>query len=230
MVLASPAHVLGSHAELIRPLVVEVVRSRHDRFAEAHEVSGSRYATGFGAQWRDLIDDMAAAAKQRGYETHKVAPAGYRLPIVNNCLIYLWRVPGHVEQASMFASSPTRRNAFAAPPPDPALFTLDFMGEPDLDPLQQAEVTSVVDEAMARVMPLVLVVVRSSPRQLHSIEWGVAELDEESSKVQLQGAECIWSPQDAALSPATAVEAFDSGVPQGPSIEPRWQEETPPDA
>lgn len=235
MVPASPANVLGSHAQHVRPVVVETVRSRHNRSAEAHEVSESRYATGFGTQWRDLLDDMETAFRQRGYETYKVPPAGYKLAVVNDCLVYVWRVPGHVDGASLFASSPTRRNAFSAKPPDPALFQPGFTGEPDapnpdLDPLQQVEVTSVVDEAVARVMPLVLVMVRSSPQQLQSIHWAVAELDQESGTVRLHGQECIWSPEAAAQGSSTDVESFDSGVPNGPTVEPRRQEETPPDA
>ena len=233
MVPASPANVLGSHAKHVRPLVVETVRARHDRSAEAHEVSESRYATGFGTQWRDLLDDMETALRQGGgYETYRVPPAGYKLAVVNDCLVYVWRVPGHVDGASMFASSPTRRNAFSAKPPDAALFQPGFTGEPDpdLDPLQQVEVTRVVDEAVARVMPLVLVMVRSSPRQLQSIHWAVADLDQASGAVQLHGLECIWSPESAAQDASTDVEAFDSGVPNGPAVEPRRQEETPPDA
>ncbi|MER7544713.1 hypothetical protein ABTW95_17065, partial [Spirillospora sp. NPDC127506] len=108
MVSLSPAEALGSHAPGARDLLVEVVRSRHDREAEAHLAKGSRYSMGFGSQWRDLLDDALEAMADRGYQSHKLAPAGYELPVVNDSLIYVWRVPGTPDAVSRFASSPTR--------------------------------------------------------------------------------------------------------------------------
>ncbi len=46
MVAHSPEGALGRHAQTTRDLLIEVVRSRHDRSADAHEASGSRYAIG----------------------------------------------------------------------------------------------------------------------------------------------------------------------------------------
>ena len=75
MVPDSPVDALGSQAPGLRDLVVEVVRSRHDQAAEAHQVSGSRYGMGFGSQWRDLLDDTHDALIERGLP---VAQAGSR--------------------------------------------------------------------------------------------------------------------------------------------------------
>jgi hypothetical protein len=79
-------------------------------------------------------------------------------------------------------------------------------------------------------MPLVLVMVHSSPRQLRSIEWAVAELDEGTGEIMLHGQETIWEPELNADEAATDVESFDSGTPNGPTIEPQEQEGTRPDA
>jgi len=57
MVPDSPVAALGAQAPGVRDLVVEIARSRHDRAAEAHHASGSRYGMGFGTQWRDLLGD-----------------------------------------------------------------------------------------------------------------------------------------------------------------------------
>jgi hypothetical protein len=233
MVPVSPADILGSHVRDIRPLVVEIVRSRHDRFAEAHQVSGSRYTMGFGSQWRDLLDDIQEALRNRGYRTHKLPPAGYKLPVVNDCLVYVWRVPDSVDAVSSFASSPTRLNGFTAQLLDPTLFEPGFTGEPESQPAvgspEEADLKRVV-RAAEDVMPLVLVMVQSSPRQLQSIEWAVAKLDEETGEVNLHGQESIWEAEHNIDDAAIDVESFDSGTPNGPTIEPQEQEGTRPDA
>ncbi len=232
MLPLSPAEALGSHAHGVRDLLVEVVRSRHDRAAEAHLASGSRYSMGFGSQWRDLLDDAKEALADRGYQSHKLSPAGYELPVVNDCLLYVWRVPGTPDAVTDFASSPTRKNGFSAQPPDPMLFELGFGDEPDHDgaseDAEEVKVERLV-RAVGGSMPVVLAMVHSSPRQLQSIEWAVAELDD-TGKVKLHGHEPIWEPEVNVDAVAADVESFDRGTPVEPAIEPREQEGTDPDA
>ena len=67
-------------------------------------------------------------------------------------------------------------------------------------------------------MPLVLVMVESTPRQLQSIDWAIAVLDE-AGKVELRGRECIWEPEFVADDAASDVESFDSGTPVAPVVE-----------
>jgi hypothetical protein len=78
-------------------------------------------------------------------------------------------------------------------------------------------------------MPLVLVMVESTPRQLQSIEWAIAVLDGDG-KVELRGQEAIWEPEPVADGNTSGVEAFDSGSPVMPMVEPREQEGSGPDA
>lgn len=234
MVSLSPANALGSHARGVRDLLVEVVQSRHDRAAEAHQASGSRYSMGFGSQWRDLLDDAQEALNARGFQSHRLAPAGYELPVVNDSLLYVWRVPGTPDAVSQFASSPTRKNGFIARPPDPVLFGPDFGDEPEpqpevFDDPEEAKVAHLV-RAIGDVMPVVLVMVHSSPRQLQSIEWAVAELDKETGKVTLHGHEAIWEPEAPVDDVVAAVEAFDSGTPVPPAVELQEQQKVDPDA
>lgn len=226
MVPLSPAEALGSHASGVRDLLVEVVRSVHGRFAEAHLVSESRYAIDFGSQWRDLLADANEALVDQGFQSHKLRPAGYKLPVVNDSLIYVWRIPDSADPGD-FASSPTKKNGFSAQPPDPTLFdpvigdAPDESGQPGLERVMRAA---------GEVMPVVLVIVHSSPRQLQSIEWAVAELDEKTGKVKRHGQEAMWEPEFVEADAASAGESFDSGTPVPPGIEPREQEGVDPDA
>lgn len=225
MVQDSPAQALGSDASGVRDVLVDVVRSVHERFAEAHLISGSRYAMGFGSQWRDLLDDTHDAFASRGFQSQKLVPAGYRLPVVGNCLIYVWR--GNADTASNFASSPTRQSGFGAVPlQEPMLIEPSFAdwGE-SIDESPETPVPSpeTVLRQVDDPMTLVLVIVDSSPRQLKSIQWASAVLDE-NSKVQLYGQESIWEPESAVVGEASEVESFDSGTPLAPVVELQKQE------
>lgn len=224
MVSPSPADALGPHSSTVRDVLAQVVRDRHDRAAEAHQVSESRYLSGFGTQWRDLLDDAHGALIQRGFQSHKLAPGGYMLPVVNGCLIYVWRVPNTPGSISSFASSPTRQNGFAATPPDPMLFEPDRTDDLESDEAGAAESEfERVVRTIGDAMPLVLVLVESSPRQLQSIEWAVAVMDD-ADQVTLHGREPIWVPEFVADDTTADGDSFDSGTPTGPAVEPREQD------
>ncbi|KFF59182.1 hypothetical protein JF66_13160 [Cryobacterium sp. MLB-32] len=218
MVPNSPAEALGSHSPGVHDLVIEVVQARHERAVEAHEAAATRYAMGFGSQWRDLLDDTRDAFKDRGYPSRKLAPGGYRIPIVNDCLVYVWRVPSAPDAVSDFASSTTRMNGFSASPPEPALFDNSFVdgGAPTLDGVAGLEVQRLVT-LLGGEMPVVLVMVRSSPRHLGSIEWAVAEFA--AGKVRLHGEETIWEPELSMDEAVADIESFDSGTPVAPAVE-----------
>jgi hypothetical protein len=230
MVSDSPAEALGSHAPGVRDQVVKVIRSVHGRFAEAHTVSGSRYAMGFGSQWRDLLDETHDEMTKHGFQSHALTPGGYKIPVVNDCLVYAWRVPGTPDAVNRFAASPTRQSGFAAAPPPAMLFEPAFADETELtDAAAATAETETMLDAVRDTMPLVLVMVWSTPRQLQSIEWAVAELDD-AGKVKLHGQECIWEPELSAAKAPSDVESFDSGTPAQPIVELRPQEGTDPDA
>lgn len=226
----SPAEALGADASGLRDLLVGLVQSRHNRAAEAHIVSGSRYAMGFGSQWRDLLDDTRDALKSRGFQSCKLAPGGHEIPVVNDCLVYVWRVPNNPNAVREFASSPTRKNSFTISPLDPALWEPSLACENEMicDSTHQGEVGPVL-RAVSGSMPLVLVLVASTPWQLQSIEWAIAVLDSDG-KVDLRGQETIWEIESAAAGSAIDIEAFDSGSPVMPKIEPRNDEGVAQDA
>jgi hypothetical protein len=218
MVPKSPAEALGLHYPDVHDLVVEVVQTRHARAVESHEVAGTRYEFGFGSQWRDLLDDTRDAFKERGYSSRRLAPGGYKVPIVNDCLVYVWRVPAAPDAVSDFASSTTRMNGFFSSPPEPVLFDISFAdgGEPSLAGVVGVDLEGLVKLGNGK-MPVVLVMVRSSPRLLGSIDWAVAELV--AGQLRLHGEETMWEPELGLDEAVANVESFDSGTPVAPAIE-----------
>lgn len=233
MVPNSPAHALGNQTEGVRDLMIDVVRTMHDRFAAAHLVSGSKYGMGFGSQWRDLLDEAHAALIARGFESYRLPPGGHKVGIVNGCLIYVWRVPEGPNAIANFASSPTRQNGFVAPTPPAMLWEPTF--DEDVDPLKSStdarerESTATLMAAVGDPMPVVLVMVYSVPWQLRKIEWAVVELDAEG-KVELHGRHSIWEPERVVDDATSDVESFDSGTPSAPVVELQTQDRPGSDA
>lgn len=233
MVPGSPTEALGSHTPGVRDALVEVVRSVHEHFSEAHLVSRTRYGMSFGSQWRDLLDEAHDGVTKHGFQTHTLTPGGHKIPVVNGSLVYVWRVPDDPNAVSKFASSPTRQSGFDAEPLPAMLFEPAFPD--DADAAEEGEggpdtaETEVMLGAVRETMPLVLVMVFSTPRQLQSIEWAVADLDADG-KVTLHGQESIWEPEFVAADEASDVESFASGTPIEPVVEPREQEGIDPDA
>lgn len=84
-------------------------------------------------------------------------------------------------------------SCFGAHLPGPTLFGPDLLGVGDSatgDLGMQSESVGDLEAVLSSVngtMPVVLVMVHSSPRQLQSIEWAVAELDRESEEVSFRG-------------------------------------------
>ncbi|MFF2653093.1 hypothetical protein [Streptomyces sp. NPDC058045] len=168
---------------------------------------------------------------ERGFQSHKLAPAGYKLPVVNDCLVYVWRVPEVADAVANFASRPTRKNGFVAPRPDPMLFdlALSTVAESPEAADEEIELEEVV-QAAGDTMPLILVMIQSSPHQLQSIKWAIAELNQVTGKVELRGQETIWEPELDAVQASSDVEPFDSGMPVVPAVKLQKQEGTQPDA
>lgn len=231
----SPADAFGSYAATIRDVVVDVVRARHSYAADAHQAAHTRNSRGYSTLWQDLLIDVQEAFVDRGHVLHRLAPAGHKVPIVNGCLVYVWRVPVSGDPVH-FASSPTKMSCFDASFPEPTLFGPDLM-DPSAstgpgsasEPEQTVDLETVMSSVDGK-MPVVLVKIYSSPRRLQAIDWAVAELDRESSVVSYHGEEAIWQAEPAAQSDTSEVESFASGAPVEPAIEPREQEGTKPDA
>jgi hypothetical protein len=235
MIPDSPADALGPYAATVSEIIVDVVRTRHGYAADAHQAAHTRNTRGYSTLWQDLLVDVQEAFVDRGHDLHRLAPAGHKVPIVNGCIVYVWRVPTSGDPVH-FAASPTKMACFNAPFPEPTLFGPDLMGpstltalQPGSEPEQSADMEAVMS-AVDGKMPVVLVKVYSSPRQLQAIDWAVAELDRETGEVSYRGEETIWRAEPATESDTSDVESFAAGTPVEPVVEPREQEGVDPDA
>lgn len=230
----TPKDAFGSYAELARDTVVEVVRNRHTSSAEAHNVANTRSSRGYSTLWHDLSVDTSDAFANLGFTLHTLSSGRYQLPIINNCLLFVWRVPITGDPAD-FASSEARVSAFNARRPDPPLFDFALLNLPDSaspDSELQSKPVNSPEAVMGLVddkMPVVIARFRSSPWQLQDIVWAVAELDIKSGEVNYRGEEIIRPAEPEVEPDVSEVESFSSGSPVEAIVEPREQEGIDPD-
>lgn len=216
----TPTDLLGQNAEWVKQMLVSVMRKNHNQFASAQEESRSRHALVYGAGWRDLTDEVAQVFKQAGFHTHRIKPAGYEIPIVNECLIYAWRKPEST-RLSAFASSQTKRGLFDVPNWQQALFE-PKTGRDDTDYRYEEELE--IKDLLTNVnrnRPVIVVIRESTPQSLQSICWAIAEFDADEREVNYRGWETLWSPDLAHEELDLNEESFDSGLPESPLVEPR---------
>lgn len=225
MAYNTPAEALGEHESMARELIVDVVRARHESTVDGHDAAKTRFLNFFGSQWRDLLCDARDAFKDRGFDSYKLTPAGYRVPVVNDALLFVTRIPEGVDVVRDFASSKTRMSSFFARR-EPELFGNSFIdGGEEARNADELERFEKMVEAAGAVMPVVLVMVHSTPRQLSSITWAVAEYH--SGQVHLHGEKSIWSEDFAGEGADIDVESFDSGVPAVPVVALQARDVTP---
>ncbi len=218
MIYQSPADALGSDAEHVRSLVVNVVRARHERAVEGHLAAESRYTMDFGTQWRDLLVDCAEALTAAGYQTMRLRPGGQTVGVVGGCLIYPWRMPDDSNALRGFASSATRQQMFHA---TASLEPMLWQGtEPQFDTLDPSATALREAVESPELLQTLLVTYKSSPRGLYFIDWAIAHLDE-AGRLTLSGQETIWKPEPEMDEAAGPFASFDSGSPIGPLVQTR---------
>lgn len=52
----------------------------------------------------------------RNCQSHSISPVGYQLPVVNECLVYVWKIPSIPGAVPAFASSRAREGMFTSQP------------------------------------------------------------------------------------------------------------------
>lgn len=102
--------VFGDRTEDIRETVVQSVRGTHDRHAAAQSTINPKSQLAYGGSiWAELPNDLCSAVGQSFLDaTFKKYPRSrYSLPVLNDCVLYVWRPRGgqSPDEAPFFTSS-----------------------------------------------------------------------------------------------------------------------------
>lgn len=221
MCSAGPRAIFGDRTSELSEAIVDSVRDTHDRHAAAQDLIDATSQRAYGSSmWATLPKDLCAAVS-RGFldATSTVCSGGgYSVPVLNGCLIYVWRPAGgkSPDEAEFFTSG-VRDGLFDVHARQTTLFedlgADPSAGGPDLEEL--------VDEADAQQQTVVLVAVTARSERLHVIEWGQIKKSDDDQLVWI-GREVIFRFEEDTYRPMpVTTRTFADGQPPSAIVTPR---------
>ncbi|TQF65312.1 hypothetical protein FK531_22100 [Rhodococcus spelaei] len=217
-----PQAIFGDRVARLREVVVESVRETHDRHAAAQNTINPKSQLAYGGSiWAELPNNLCTAVRQEFLDTTvtKYPRARYSLPVLNDCIVYVWRPAGgqSPDEAPFFTSS-LRADLFDADVlRQPTLFETHVVDpEGDLSDLEE-----VVTEADAEQRQVVLIAVTARSERLHVIEWGQVKRGKDS-QLDWIGRESIFSFEEENYRPVpVSTHTFADGQPPAAIVTPR---------
>lgn len=192
----------GQETELLKSKLVDVIVAAHNRHVEAQDVSGQPGQSVYAQLWRALpaVCTEAVTTQWASVETVQPGRAGYRLPVLQDTVIFPWRPPhGGDPTITPFISSPSRAELFTLKPNAQAMLDLDGVEHDGSDSDLEEALHEVVELAAERHLRVVMVTVESDASRLRRITWGVVEPAIDDSTVCFSGIETLLIGDDAAL-------------------------------
>ncbi len=209
-----PSLRLDGRAALIE-VIVEALSEAHEDLAAAQVVSRQSGNGVYAQVWRSLCNALVARLGSR-HDVELIRPgqASYRVPVIDDALLFPWRPPGgHEPLAVPFGTSPTRRSLWEVQQPLPLLDLIAPEAGPES--LEQAT-KEVFEQAAQRHLRVVLVAMTSDARRLRRIEWGEVALRDETI-VWLNNE--ILFDDDTTPQPATVnADTFSAGSPPAANL------------
>jgi hypothetical protein len=208
----------GEDGVRVRELVPTIIRSAHDRMADAQSAAEMANAGVYGQVWLKCLKEFESVlGRLPSARLVKIKRATYKLVSINDVILFPWRYArdGAVEiKSRQFAGSDARRGVF--------LMTSSRSDAQLPIPFEHPELTAeearYVEEeqralltAMAQHQRVVVVGFASSPASLYDVQWGEAVLAEDG-KLELLNPESLLKLAQPALADVNAQgDGFASG-------------------
>jgi len=169
----------GQRSEKLRDIIVASIRETHDQHAAGQQLMDPKGRRGYGGSiWVKLPNNLCSAIQESFLEATvwRGGHSGYSLPVLDGCVLYVWRTPGGKPSDEVaFLTSDIRGmlvDGVSAPPT--TLFEGHGSELDSEDVLEQEEVVAqaITSEIVKDGLKLVLIVVESTPERLHQVKWG----------------------------------------------------------
>lgn len=216
----SPEGRLGKDADSVAKMLIETIAEAHDSYAAAGSVDGAHFGRNkiYAQIWADLprrVCELFSGTVMSA--TVRPGHAQYELPVVNDSVIFPWRLPTSASLTSMrFLTNPTRQALFRQALPEPGLFDPATDDEQLSD--EEADAVAVVHGAE---LPVIMILVESSVDRLSRISWAIAQPGPDE-KVHLTGQAVLLDNTAPVAAPVarskTKRAGFDTGTPPTPVV------------
>lgn len=217
-----PKAIFRDRTDSLREVIVESVCGTHDRHAVAQNMINPKSQLAYGGSiWAELPNGLCTAVIQEFLDASlkKYPRARYSLPVLNDCLLYVWRPAGgqSPDEAPFFTSS-LREGIFDADVVrEPTLFEVDD-AEPDVAP---SELEDLLSEADSEQRQVVLIAVTARSERLDTIEWAQVKRGQDS-QLEWFGRETIFSFEEENYRPTSvSTHTFADGQPPAAIVTPR---------
>lgn len=173
----------GEKGLTIRRRIPEMVFDEQAASADAQDASGHRSRSVFGQFWQGMLEKFEEFGSVRDGTLPHPGRAPYRVPVVNNVVIFPWRYGDGRQGAATstpFATSNARGALFdLGPLPVQEQLDLDLPEDESAqdDDVLTALVREVADSSEEPARKVVVVAIACSPNGVTDITWGDVRLD-----------------------------------------------------
>jgi hypothetical protein len=214
--------IFGERAEELGDVIVESVRDTHERHAVAQNTINPKSQLAYGGSiWAELPNNLCRAVRRAFLDAspQKYPRARYSVPVLNDCLLYVWRPRGgqSPDEASFFTSS-LREDLFDGDGVrEPTLFDVD-----DVETESADELAGILREAENEQRQVVLIAVTARSEGLHSIEWGQVQRGQDF-QLEWIDRETLFASAPAARPMPVITHTFADGQPPAAIVKPRLE-------
>jgi hypothetical protein len=226
----SLSSIFGDRTSELQETVLESVRTTHELHAAGQQLMDPDGRRGYGGSiWVKLPNNLCHAVEKNFLDASiwRGGHSGYSLPVLNGCVLYVWRTPGGKPAAeTKFLTSSIRSRLIDGVSQTQGNLFESFSGKSESEDAPTAgvlEAQRVAAEVDRDGLRLILIVVESTPERLHQVKWGeVARGAEDDLKWLSEG--IIHSSEDQFVQPTSVSErTFAEGAPPAAIVESRFE-------
>lgn len=226
MVESEMRHLLGDRTEKVKEIILTTVLREHSQHAAGQRQMNPRGRRGYGGSIWEAFPTRVGEELEAAFldvVRWSVPRAKHPLPVMNGCVIWIWRVPGgnSPENSSFFTSQARSQLVDGRLSPPETLFSMPS-SEPESNEMSDAE-GAVIEGAAQDSLKLILVAVESTPDRLHQIRWGEVTQGEDKKVVWLTEEVIYTAEADTRGVLRAPKHGFAEGQPPSPFVTPRKQ-------
>lgn len=210
----------GPRTRRLQETVLKSILNTHDQHAAGQQLMDPKGRRGYGGSiWVKLPNNVCNAVQESFLDTSvwHDGRAGYSLPVLDGCVLYVWRTPGgKPESEVLFLTSDIRaRLVDGVSAPQKTLFEghLSATGSTEVSESEVMEAQEIALKVSNDGLRLILIVVESTPERLHRVKWGEVTRDKTGDLMWLSE-DVIYAAEDQRGRPSQVHEhTFADGAP-----------------